>query len=406
MNWKHVKIVIKKELKDLFRDRKTIFSSIILPAVIVPVLMMLIFKGAESTAKRAVENIKIAIQVEGEQGAIREFLENNILNQSEDEIEVVELSDPEEALKEDEIRAILKFQPDFLDRVRGEETGQVTMLYNDASSKSEIVINKISDLFEKYRQQLIYERVAAQGVDTKILDGIVVETQGIGDKMIGIRRMLSFILPFLLVVYPISGAMPAATDLIAGEKERGTLEPLLTTQPNRISLLVGKLITVTIFSVLSVVSYGLGMLSLPLFLPKELISAVNQGGGDTLVSSTVVILMIVIGVLLALMAAGLLLAISTFARSFKEAQSYMAPIIFVVMVPAYITMMWDVSDFTTRHFFIPIFNAVALMKELIISPEIIWSHVGITIISTLVFVAGAITYCVYVFNREQALFRS
>lgn len=403
MNARHIWIVLKKELTDLFRDKKTVITSLVLPAVIFPVLMSLMAKGAESTAKNAVQNIKIVVQAQQNSEQIEKFLQEKVFKNSPDKIEIVKVKNPYKALEKDEIRAILQFETRFLQKINGKETGKIKIVLNDASSKSSTVVSIIKSLFEQYTQQLVYERVVKEGINPKILEAITITEQGIGDQSMGFRKVLSLMIPFFLVLYPIVGGMPAATDLVAGEKERKTLEPLLTTQPSRIALILGKWMGVTIFSILSVVTYAVGMASLRWILPADAVQAALQGPG---ISSTVITIMLLIGVLLAMMAAGILLMISTFARSFKEAQSYMAPVIFLAMIPAYMTMMWDVSDFSTRHFLIPIFNAVALIKELVLQPQIIWSHVGLTVGSIAFMVILSLGYCVYVFNREEAIFRN
>ncbi|MDK2800505.1 MAG: sodium transport system permease protein [Clostridiales bacterium] len=407
MNWKYVWIVLKKELKDLFRDKKTIISSILLPALLFPVLMFLLVKGGQATAKKAVENIKIVVQSEANINDIKDFLQKEILNTSKEKIQIVNIKNAEEALKDDDIRAILYFEKDFLTDIHAEKTGKVTIIYNTTSSKSEIVANKISQLLKEYKERLIYQRITSRGIDVSILEGIHITKKGIEnqiDQTAWLKKMLSFIIPLFLVLYPIAGGIPAATDLVAGEKERGTLEPLLTTQPNRLFIITGKLITVTIFSMISVVAYFSGMLFLGFILPKEILQTLVYS--KTFIAPLSILLMIIIGVLLAVMAAALLLTISTFARSFKEAQSYMTPLIFASMIPTYMVMMWDVSDFKVIHFLIPILNAVALIKELIINAEIIWTHVVLTIGSTLLFVILALIYCVKMFNKEEVLFRS
>jgi sodium transport system permease protein len=199
--------------------------------------------------------------------------------------------------------------------------------------------------------------------------------------------------------------MGAAVDLGAGEKERGTLEPLLTTKVGRMAMLWGKFGAISVIGLLATLSsligigiafYQSGRSAMDMSLSAGSLSSIGVAG---------MALIFVITILLTLVFGSLELAISMYARSFKEAQTYLAPLNIIAIIPTYATYMLDARNIDTFYFHIPIANAVCLIKELI-SGVFNTGHILITFGWIIVYIVGSILFARYMFSREDVIFRT
>jgi sodium transport system permease protein len=210
--------------------------------------------------------------------------------------------------------------------------------------------------------------------------------------------LLTFLLPFLLMLYPAVGGMPAAIDLGAGEKERMSLEPLLSTGAGRMSILLGKYFTILIASIIGVITSLSGLLLASRFNTVLLPAEIS-------ISPASMLILIGISLMMALMLSGIMLSISIFAKSSKEAGTYLSPITLLLMIPTYLTMFMDIRTIPNALFFVPLLNTVLLMKEVlvdIINP----THIAITFTFSFLLVILSLMLARFMFNRESAIFRS
>jgi len=310
MNWKHVMIVFKKELKDIVRDRKTLFSSIILPIFLMPLLFLLIGGGTEKMSEEMTTELNESIAV---------------------------------------------------------------------------------------------KRLEAMGINPEILTPVVVETENISRTGDG-NLLLMMVLPMLIAMLVAVGGIPAATDLVAGEKERMTFEPLLATRPSRMSILMGKYLTINLFSLASVISTLTGMLLAFVIKPDSLSMGMGEIGGFTLDAGTV-ILCLIVTILLGMTFSGIQLTISTYARSFKEGQTYLSLLMFVVIIPAYATMMVMPNDIQLYMYLIPVLNTISAFK-LVLGGLTNYTGLILATVTSLVYVVLSLMIAAAMFRNEKYLFRS
>ncbi|GIW48877.1 MAG: hypothetical protein KatS3mg079_353 [Caloramator sp.] len=207
------------------------------------------------------------------------------------------------------------------------------------------------------------------------------------------------LLPLYLIIYAITGPMAAAVDLGAGEKERGTLEPLLTTQASRMQLLFGKLFAITVMGIIGTTSSLTGLY----IAFKYSMDFMGDVGLNISIGS--LILIGVTAIILNMIFAAVELAVSIYARSFKEAQTYLSPVTIIGMIVAYGTYMMDVKSASTMMFNIPLANISLIIKEFIIG---VYNpiHIAITFIWALVYIIAAILFARYMFSREEVVFRT
>lgn len=391
---KYMWIVLKKELKDTFRDKKTIISSILIPILIFPILALVIGSGSSDFIGEGNEAIDIAIVDEGE-SELYDYLDKNEM------INILDVDDKDEALAGLDVKAIVKIGKNFDKSIKDGESGDIEILYDQTSMKSDVASSKLNGIINGYSQSITLKRLSELGVDPEILKPINIQMKTVSveqeDDGMGLM-ILSMILPMLLAIWSAVGGLGAAVDLGAGEKERQTLEPLLTTKANRLSLLLGKYFAVVIAGLMGTIAALIG------FGIASKIDPTFTGSGAILtIESIIVIALLCLG--LALIFGAIELAISFYARNFKEAQTYSAPITIIAMIPAYFTMYLDGKAIPDHYFHIPVVNVIAIIKQAIVS---VFNIKDILIVSgwTVIYIVVALTFTVRMFRKESVIFRN
>jgi sodium transport system permease protein len=199
--------------------------------------------------------------------------------------------------------------------------------------------------------------------------------------------------------------MYPAIDLTAGEKERGTMETILSSPVSRLDLVLGKFLLVFSASLTTAILSVISMGSSFYFLGHS--HAVASSGGQGLqmnlgwISIVAVFLM---ALPLSVLFSALLMTIALFAKTYKEAQSYLTPMTFVVVIPAVASLMPGV-ELTPKLALIPILNTSLICKE-IITGTYHWNSIALIFASTCIYAAVAIFLAIKMFQRESVLFRS
>lgn len=394
MRYRHVYIVFKKELVDMFRDRKTIISSILIPLLLFP--LMYGFMGfSQNKVTRDVEEkgISISIKSESKDVSIIKYLEDI------KELKIVEVDDPEKSIEKGTVKAVVYIGKGFDEAINAEIAAPVIIQYDDTNQPSIIAASMIKEKIGRYSSLVVAQRLKAKGIDPSIVSPVSIqERKTTPDNGGGVGVMIfSMLLPLMLAIYSATSVLPAATDNGAGEKERGTLEPLLTTQASRLSLLMGKYFAITVAGVIGTAASMAGLFIAQRFNPEIL------GRGRMLPVSAILIIALA-SVSLSLIFAALELAVSVYARSFKEAQTYLSPITILVMIPGFAVYMIDPKNISIAYFNIPLVNIICIIKELIIG---VYNplHLALTFAWALVYITAAISFARYMFSRESVIFR-
>lgn len=392
-------IVFKKELRDLFRDRKTILVSILIPLVIFPFMFFAIGKAASSNTKSVEENFHISIKG-GENSQFVNFIKQ------EPKIKLKESENLEEDVKDGKLLLALEVPNNIDSLIKDEKQAGVNIIYDNTSQQSMMAQSIIENYIQDYSKQVVAVRLQERNMNTEILTPVKIDYRTTSKEEEGLgKMMLSMMLPLFLVIYSITGPMGAAIDLGAGEKERGTLEPLLTTQVGRMSLLWGKFGAISIVGLLSTLSslIGIGMA----FYQSGKSAMDISISANSLLSMGIsgIALIFIMVILLNLVFGSLELAISIYARSFKEAQTYLTPLNIVAIIPIYATYMLDARNIDTYYFHIPIANVVCVMKE-ILAGVFNTGHILITFAWIMIYIIAAILFARYMFSREDVIFRT
>lgn len=386
-------IVFKKELTDTFRDRKTIITSILIPILIFPIITFVMGVAMQGFFDDVESHIPIAVI--GEESALTAYLS------SSDLVDIRTVSDPMKALAELDVFVVVETPPEFSSDLDAEETAEVVLHYDEASQKSSMAMGSVQGLISQFQQSVVQDRLESLGMDPEILKAVNMESRALDASQSGspVGSMIyMMLLPLMLTMWSAVGGIPAATDLGAGEKERQTLEPLLTTRASRSQILFGKYFAVVVASVMGMIASLIGF-----GLATVLNPSVLSSGGLLPLQAILVIAVACLGLNFTFSAFEL--AISFYARNFKEAQTYLSPVTILVMIPAYFTLYLDGKLIPETYFHIPIINTIAIIKEAlaqIYNPR----HLLIVGIWLMVYIGIALFYTRRMFNRESVVFRN
>lgn len=388
-------IVMKKELTDLFRDKKTFLMAILIPLVMFPLLFGIMGKAINKTENDLKKDTKIAI-TEKQENNLSKFIKG------QQGIKVIESSSIEKDIKEGKIYLAIKIPDDFDENIVKENNPEIEIIYDNSSQNSLSTYSAIKGYIEQYSKVIVGERLEKRKINISILNPVKITEKTTEKEDSGTGKfMLSLMLPLLIVLYSVTGPLPAATDLGAGEKERGTLEPLLTTKAGRMSLLWGKFLAITIMGLITNIATIIGLI----FASKQSGSILTLGGGSYSLSIGIIILIGVFALLTTMVFGAIELSISIYARSFKEASTYLSPLTIIAMVPTYATYMLDAKNISMVYFNIPLSNVICIMKEFIAG---IYNpvHIGLTLGWTITYIFVSILFARFMFSREEVIFRT
>ncbi|MBU5293692.1 ABC transporter permease [Anaerosalibacter bizertensis] len=388
---KFTKIVLKKEMMDTFRDKKTIFSSIIIPIIIFPLIAFVIGLGSSDMVKESKEPVQIALLSE-ENNELEMFLKSN------NDVNIIKTKDYRKSLDKLDVKVVVKIGENFDEKIKNGEKPEISLIYDDTSQKSEMAKSRVEQIILSYTNHIVVRRLENEGINPQILEPVDIKSSSVSKEGGTGLLLFSMLLPFMLTIWSAVGGIPAATDLGAGEKERQTLEPLLTTKANRMAILMGKYFTVVLAGIIATIASLIGFLIATKINPEFL------GESATLSIKSIVIITLVC-LEMALAFSSIELAISFYARNFKEAQTYLSPVSILLMVPAYLTMFVDGRAVPEYYFHIPIINTIGIIKEVIVSVYD-FKHILITTGWNLVYIALFLIVTVKMFEKETVIFRN
>ncbi|PKN79390.1 MAG: CPBP family intramembrane metalloprotease domain-containing protein [Candidatus Cloacimonetes bacterium HGW-Cloacimonetes-1] len=389
-------VVYRKEMMELFRDKRTIFSSILLPIILYPVL----FIGLTSLMSRQTKVIEkegatIAI-VDSVQNDVSALILKNLMTINN--FQFMPYTPESDKLYEDkDVQGILSITDSLtIDQFA---VYKVNLQFDKSSDQGEMLFRKIQNNVDSTRtilQEESLQKVQISPMILKILDIIQFDTSSSQKKM---GKMMGSILPYLLVMTLLSGAMAVASDLVAGEKERKTLETLLVCSVHRNEIVIGKYMAIITFALINVF---VNLISLYFSISYTFSrSGMELAGISFPINSMLLILAAFVP--LAMLVSAILLSLSTFSRNMKEFGSYGGPLMMVSMMLAMVSFLPGV-ELSNAMALIPVINIALLFKAVMIDEYTI-THFLITVGSTLLLSFAAIWASIRIFNSESVLFR-
>lgn len=349
---KQILIVTKKEIKDNFRDRKTVMSSIVMGAVFMPVLFVVMMNFIVNMQKDKAE-AQLEMVVKGSEharGLIR-FMKTKAVKIREFE------GNAKKAIQDQTEEAIVVIPESFAEHFSAGIPARV-QLYYDATAKgaTNVTRQRIQALIREYSTTIGLTRLQLRGVSPLSIQAVVIEDYDVSTAQSKGAMAMAF-LPYVLILGLFMGSMYLAIDTMAGEKERNSLEALLLNPIKRSHLLIGKLLATITFGlvtlVATIISFKIAMPFMPL---DDLGMTVDLG-----VKNISILLLILAP--LAVLAASLQTIVATYSKSFKEAQTYVNLLIILPMIPSMALM------------FMPVKEKLWMMAAPVLSQNLIINHI-------------------------------
>lgn len=394
---KNIAIVFLKEIKDVLRDRRTVTFMILMPLVLVPaILSVASYFMTQQRQEAMAQTIRVAITSEGNGERIIRRLK---LRQDVELYPQQSKARYRELIREDSLDMAMIFSNTFDQQVAEGKSGEIEILYNSTSDS--IIYASVMRTVNGYEKQLLNMRLDSLGATRELVNPIQTTWQDVYTARESVSKMVGGFLPYFFVMFCFFGAMYPAIDLFTGEKERGTLETLLTTPVKRIELLLGKLLVVSSSGIISGLLTITGLYVALHFSPN--IPSFLGGMVNQILQPQVVALIILMLIPLTVSFAGLLIPASIFAKSFKEAMAIIQPLSFVVVIPLVIGMIPSVKlDMVTA--FIPVLNIGLACRE-IVAQSISWPLLSIVFIYNVLLAGIGIWVSSYFFGREENILR-
>jgi sodium transport system permease protein len=407
---RHTLTVYTKELREALRDRRTLISMFVIPTVAIPLLMLgFAVVTVKLVTQAKSEASSVMILGAAQSPAVKAALAAN------PKLKIVPSGpDYRAAISGKTLRAAVELADDFDVAVTESRRSDVRIYHYDGDLKSGIAASELDRFFRDYREKAVQATLSARGLPPALARPYDIARQNVAppEKVGG--AMFGGIIPYVIVLLCFTGAMYPAMDLTAGEKERGTLETLLASPVPRSAIVYGKFFVVLTSALSTVVFAGLStMITLP--LSGWLIGGMVKGATTTAGASAAAGVMPQINPLgflvslgmvvpVAILFAAVLLAVSIFARTYKEAQSYAGPMIMVVIMPAVAAMLPGI-ELNLRLCLIPILNVSLVSKELV-SGTFNPVHLAVIFGSSCVYAAIALAVATRLFKQESVLFRT
>lgn len=446
MNWDNVKLILKRELRDQARDRRTLFSVIGLPVLLYPlmglmVLQVMQFRQSHPTRLHVIGLAELpdapslfeAIEAEEdappkvgyqfsppilEDAAVNGRFEINVDKASIDSEVVAKTA--KESLETEGHDAILYFPPGFKERMEsfqnemkngsGEPESEFPspqLITNSSEERSKLAEGRLRQILHAWRERVIEKNLEANHVPSVITDPFKIVPLDLSEKEVDqASYMWAKIFPFIVVIWALTGAFYPAIDLCAGEKERGTLETLLSSPALRSEIVAGKLLAIMTFSmatsILNLASMGFtATFVMGQFNDPAMAGRMNFGPPPIWSLGWLILALIPMSALFSALA----LAIATMARSSKEGQYYLLPLL-MLNLPLVVLPVLPDTELTFGTSLIPVSGMSFLLKSLMEGDYQTAALYTVPVLGVTAFcIWVAIRWAIDQFNNESVLFR-
>lgn len=409
-----VLLIAGKEFRDLLRDRRTVMLIVGLPAILYPLFIgvgwilanqlisqpaIVAFVGAEHLPANN-SGFPTLLDSSGQKFAA------SLIDNEPDSVPLVVrpfTGDIAEALRMREADAAVIVPEGFAAKLEQGGRPTLTIRFREGDDRAKLAARRLSGIIRTWEGQLRETRFARAGLP-KDFDKVLTVEDPQADKPRAkkaadeLRDTFARVFPFLLMMWLIAGAIQPAVDMTAGEKERGTMETLLISPAERSEIVLGKFLATTAFAFASVVWNVIWLAAMAIlaeqFLGNPIISLVGMAG------------CLVIGLPLAMLFSAVCVALGVFAKSTKEGQYYLIPLILMAMPLAF----WSMSpgmQLEPSNFWVPVTGAMLLQQRLlaVAGDPIPWAYFLPVFASLIAWIGLALLFAVWQFRRESVLFR-
>jgi sodium transport system permease protein len=413
-----IQLIWRRELRDLLRDRRTVFMIFVLPLALYPllVIVVLLFLWKEITHVSKVgihgEQYLPPAKATSTELDYSPLLVNHAFPSAyadglmEGRLEVVSLpSDDRRPLDSGEVDVLLLVPADFWTKLDAAEQARFEIYYREGDGQSRLAKRRLAGVLHKWMQEVRRQRFLRKGLPANFDRPVELhypqEPAPSMTKQIGyeLKEMLAKCFPFLVIMWALAGALHPAIDLTAGEKERGTLETLLLSPASRGEIVCGKFLAVWAFSAATAL-WNLAWIGGATCFLGQLHPDLNVMSVSALLGSAAV------SILISALFSAVSMALGSYARGTKEGQYYLIPVFIVTMPLIFLSLVPGV-DLDWFYSLVPITGACLLMQKLLAGPAgpTLWAYSFLVLASLVICCALSLRWAVAQFRRESVLFR-
>ena len=397
-------VLLIKEIKHLFRDTKTIVQTVVVPTFITPLLLGAIFWYVGSIANEETKKTyDISTYSAIESNLITQLAESDRLNILPEE----SITNVITSVTEGNSEIGLVLDEKFSENLTTDNSAKITIYSKniDTFSQAKSLVTNIIDDFEDAERN---DRLTALNLTNEYVNPIVIQEEDLTTEEESAGSIFGAILALFFVMYVMSGSTYPAVDLGAGEKERGTMETLISTNISSVDIIIGKMLSVTTSAVLtatfSMLGFAIPMVIIFLFYAdsvNEYLFSLLSALLNPVAFLAVFILIIPLSVFMG----AFLLAISVYAKTPKEAGLLLGNVLIIFIVPCYIPLINPGLELDFVGALIPCYN-LALLTNNLIAGTVDWFLYSVSFISTIVYCCIAIYVTYIMFDDENVIFRS
>lgn len=373
--------ILKKELREMFRDKKSLSMMLVIP-IFVPLIVLGMSALFEVQANKDIEEynkIGFAYELSEEEKNIAKELNIEVNEGNEDKLKT-------------------KYENDEIDLYITKDGNKYIINGND-SDVTTYAKTLMESYFNVYKEYLQSGYLQANNVNPNdVLNIITVEENITEEENMFVSYIRNYAFVFIIMAITVSATYPA-TDTTAGERERGTLETLLTFPIKSRDIIVGKFLAVTIASILTgIISLVLAIISVA--IAQNAFSIYE--GLNIMFSPISILLSVIIIIAYSFFISGLCIAIASSSKTFKEAQSALTPLTFISLFPGMIAFMIGVTG-TPLLSIIPFINYVVVFTDTS-AGNVDWLNIALMVISTIIYISIVLTYIIKQYKSEKILF--
>ena len=396
--------LLVKEIVHLFRDTKTIVQTVVVPTFITPLLIGAVIWYISSIAvDEGKKTYDVAVYDQNN-------TELTINLQESERLNVLLMDSIDQVIDDvtnDNSEIGISLGSDFTSQLKNNLSGEITIYSKNLDNFSQAQ-GIVSDIIDEYDDQIRNERLNNLNVDENFINPITVLDEDLTSNEEFAGSIIGGILAFLFIVYIMSGSMYPAIDLGAGEKERGTMETLISTNISSVDIIIGKMFSVTSSAVLTAIFSLLGF-AVPLIVIFLFYGESKQENAFEIISAIVnpVAIVAMFGLLipLSIFMGAFMLAISIYSKNPKEASLLLGNAVIIFFIPAYVPLINPGIELDLVGSLIPCYS-FALHTNALIAGNTDWFLYGATLISNIIYCSIAIYVTYIMFDDEKIIFRN
>lgn len=397
---KNIFTIFKKELLDTLRDRRTLMVITLIPLLLMPVLINILSLVQKSQSDNSLEkDLKITIETNNNGSELIKYLKLR------KDVKIIDNIAPEqynELIRDDSLDFALVFGVDFDKNIAKGKTAKIDVYQNSSDLLSKNPLYKrLATTIDRYNEQILQTRLDTLGATKAMINPLETKAINVYTQTESMGKTIGGYLPYLFVIFCLMGCMYPVIDLFTGEKERGTIETILTVPVSRIEILTGKMLVASltgiVSGILTIIGAYLTLMITP-DIPELLVSIINE-----ILNPTTVLLIFLMLIPLTFFFSGLMIPMAINAKSFKEAQSSIQPLTFVAIIPLLIATIPTIKlNMITA--LIPVLN-IALASREIIAGTIDYGLLAVVFGSLILFALLGIFVAARWFTQEGNILR-